>query len=268
MAETAKQTESKQATTPKAEQPTEIQILKARQDHEFAMTKIGQEVKQFEIMQRKAVMYSQSTIIPQVYKGNIGNCVIALEMAQRMGANPMMVMQNLDIIQGKPGFSSKFLIGTINATRRFTPLRYEYRGTEGKPDWACRCYAYDITDTEHKEPLYGDWVSMEMAQKEGWLGKSGSKWQTMPSLMMKYRSAAFWARVYCPEISLGLMTSEELTDTTEVMTQATEQKTGDDRLRRVQEAMFAASQSEVVDTETGEIIPATDNDNKKKTSKK
>ena len=106
-----------------------------------------------------------------------------------------------------------------------------------------------------------------MAQKEGWLGKSGSKWQTMPSLMMKYRSAAFWARVYCPEISLGLMTSEELTDTTEVMTQATEQKPGDDRLRRVQEAMFAASQSEVVDTETGEIIPATDND-KKKTVKK
>jgi len=133
-------------------------------------------------------------------------------MAMRMQANPLMVMQNLYIVHGNPAFSSKFLIATINASGRFTPLRYEFRGTEGKDNYACRVYAYEAWDKEHKEPLYGDWVSLDMAKKEGWFSKPGSKWQTMPNQMLRYRAAAFWQRVYCPEISMGLMTAEEAED--------------------------------------------------------
>ena len=51
-----------------------------------------------------------------------------------------------------------------------------------------------------------------MAKKEGWFNKSGSKWQTMPEQMLRYRAAAFWQRVYCPEISMGFMTTEEAED--------------------------------------------------------
>lgn len=34
----------------------------------------------------------------------------------------------------------------------------------------------------------------------------------MPSQMLRYRAAAFWQRVYCPEISMGLITKEEADD--------------------------------------------------------
>lgn len=149
-------------------QPTELQLIQAKQAAEFAMTPVGQTVKQFEVMQRMANMYTTSTIVPDTYKGNVGNCVIALDMAMRMGCNPLMCMQNLYIVHGNPAFSSKFLIATINASGRFSPLRYEFKGEEGTPSYGCRCIAYESSDKEHKEPLHGDWITMEMADKEGW----------------------------------------------------------------------------------------------------
>lgn len=193
-------------------QGNELKVIQARAAAEFALTPVGQTVQQFETMQRMAKMYTTSTIVPDIYKGNVGNCVIALDMAMRMKANPLMVMQNLYVVHGNPSFSSKFLIATINASGRFSPLRYEFKGTEGTDDYGCRCVAYEAYDKEHKEPLYGDWVTLGMATKEGWATKPGSKWRTMPNQMLRYRAAAFWQRVYCPEISMGLMTKEEIED--------------------------------------------------------
>lgn len=193
-------------------EPKEVQIIKAQSAAQFALTPIGQQVKQFETQQRMAQMYSTSTIVPDTYRGNLGNCVIAIDMAMRMNANPLMIMQNLYIVHGNPSFSSKFLIATINASGRYSPLRYEWRGKEGSEERACRVCAYEAWDREHKEPLYGDWVSIKMAKAEGWYEKSGSKWKSMPDQMLRYRAAAFWQRVYCPEISMGLMTAEEYED--------------------------------------------------------
>ena len=95
-------------------QTTELQLTQAKQAAEFALTPVGQMVKQFEVMQRMAKMNTESTIVQEAYKGNVGNCVIAIDMATRMGVNSLMVMQNLYIVKGNPSWSSKFLIATIN----------------------------------------------------------------------------------------------------------------------------------------------------------
>lgn len=203
-------------------QQQEIQILQIKRQAEFDLTPIGQQVKQFEATQRIAMMYAMSNFIPDSYKYRNGqpleqnvvlaNCTIALEMATRMQANPLMVMQNLYIVHGQPAFSSKFLIACINASKRFSPLRYEFKGEEGTDDYACRAIAYEANDTKHKEPLEGDWISMRMAKAEGWTSKKGNKWLSMPTQMLRYRAAAFWQRAYCPEISMGLLTAEEAQD--------------------------------------------------------
>jgi len=221
---------------------TEVQVLQNR-DTEFALSPVGQTIKKFEVVQRMATMYSQSTIIPDTYKGNIGNCAIALDIADRMNAAPLMVIQNLYIVHGNPSFSSKFLIATINASGRFSPLRYEFKGTEGKEDYGCRCYAYEKGDDEKKEPLYGDLVTMKMAISEGWVAKNGSKWKSMPSQMLRYRAAAFWCRVYAPELSMGFPTKEEVDDYTDY-----------EEISSVPNREFVES-TEVVDTTTGEIKP-------------
>jgi hypothetical protein len=167
---------------------------------------------QFEVEQQLAQMYVQSTLIPQHFRGNIGNCVIAIDMAMRLQANPLMVMQNLYVVNGNPAWSSKFLISCINSCGRFTPLRYEFYGKRDSEQYGCRAVAYERTDTERKNPLCDTWVTKEMARKEGWSTKGGSKWNSMPDQMLVYRAAAFWCRVYAPEITMGIMTKEEIED--------------------------------------------------------
>lgn len=209
---------------------------------QFLMTQAGQDEVMFHTLQRKANALATSDIVPQAYRGKLGNCLIALEMAQRMGALPLMIMQNLYVVHGTPAFSSKFLIGCINSSKRFSPLRYEFRGEEGEPSYGCRAYAYETNDTERKDPLYGDWITLEMAQKEGWASKTGSKWLTMPNQMLRYRAAAFWQRVYCPEISMGLMTAEEAEDIAPYVTVSTQHKDDIDILRStVAQAMSCES---------------------------
>ena len=186
--------------------------LTVQESRELLLNPAYQAQKKFEIQQRMANMYVQSTIVPQAYRGNIGNCVIAIDMAQRMQANPLMVMQNLYIVNGNPAWSSKFLISCINMSGRFTPLRYQFIGKRGTQQYGCRAYAYEKSDKEHKEALCSVWITMEMADKEGWTKKSGSKWLTMPDQMLIYRAAAFWSRAYAPEISMGFLTKEEAED--------------------------------------------------------
>lgn len=242
----------------------EAQVVPQQQNDEYALTPAGQETKKFEVLQRKAKMLVSSTIVPETYRGNIGNCIIALEMAERMGTPPLMVMQNLYVVHGNPAWSSKYLIGTINASKRFSPLRYEFKGEEGKPDYGCRCYAYEATDKEHKEPLYGDWITLDMANKEGWTKKAGSKWLSMPNQMLRYRAAAFWQRVYCPEISMGLLTAEEAediaVDITSAQAEEARRKAMDMRSRAEEAMRRQTAQADniedaevVVDAETGEV---------------
>lgn len=192
------------------------QELTVQETRELLLNPAYQAQKTFEIQQRMAQMYVQSTIVPDTYRGNIGNCVIAIDMAQRMHANPLMVMQNLYIVHGNPAWSSKFLISCINMSGRFTPLRYQFTGKRGTPQYGCRAYAYEKSDKEHKEALCSVWITMEMAGKEGWTNKNGSKWLTMPDQMLIYRAAAFWSRAYAPEIAMGFLTKEETEDAEDI----------------------------------------------------
>jgi len=101
------------------------------------------DLESFELMQRISKAFSSSDLVPQQYRGNLANCMIALDMAQRIGANPLMTMQNLYVVHGTPGWSSKFLIATVNACGRFTSLRYEWRGEPGQPEYGCRAWAIE-----------------------------------------------------------------------------------------------------------------------------
>ena len=163
----------------------------------------------FELAQRVAKCFAASTLVPKDYQGNLPNCVIALNMAHRMGADPMMVMQNLVCIHGRPSWSAQFLIATFNKNGKFSSIRYDFFGTEGQDDWGCRAKA---TELETGELLVGPLVTVALAKKEGWFQKSGSKWQTMPEQMLRYRAAAWFVRTIAPEIAMGLQTAEEMRD--------------------------------------------------------
>ena len=168
----------------------------------------------FEQAQRMAQALASSTIVPVQYQKSktpeaVANCIIALEMANRIGMSPLLVMQNLYVVYGNVGWSSKFLIAALNTCGRFSPLRYEHENEGDLNKWCCRAWAIDKTTNT---PLHGAWVSLQMAKDEGWYSKSGSKWKTMPELMLAYRAAAFFARVYIPNALMGCAVEGEAED--------------------------------------------------------
>lgn len=167
----------------------------------------------FETANRMAAALCASTMVPDAYRGqaNIGNCLIALDVANRLGASPLAVMQHMVPVHGRPSWSSTFLIGTVNSCGRFTPLRFQMEGTPNTDSWGCRAIARDRST---KEDLVGTLITIAMAKAEGWHGRNGSKWRTMPEQMLQYRAAAFWTRLYAPELSLGMQTQEEVIDIT------------------------------------------------------
>lgn len=225
-------------------------------------------VEAFELLQRQAKLLAASDLVPKEYKGNFPNCVIALEMASRIGASPLAVLQNLYIVHGKPSWSSTFIIGALNTTGRFSPLRFDI--TEPEPE---REVPYEYTEYRNGnkqtktgkekiknriciawaiEKATGDRlesppVSLEMAVKEGWFSKNGSKWQTMPDLMLRYRAATFFGRLYASEVLMGMSSEDEARDIIDITPTPFESPTAESIVSRFTDP------TESVDPETGEI---------------
>ena len=172
-------------------------------------TELTAATQDFELTQRKATALSKSTLIPKEFQGNLSNCIIAMEIASRLQMPPLMVMQNLYVVHGKPSWSSQFLIAAFNQCGRFASITYGYVGEIGTDTYGC--YAKSV-DLRTGEILQGPTVTIAIAKKEGWHGKSGSKWQTMPELMLRYRAATFLVRTTAPELTLGFPMQDEIED--------------------------------------------------------
>lgn len=168
--------------------------------------------QRFEFAQRIGKMIAASTMVPEHFRNNLGNCMIALNLAERLGLDVFGLMSTSYVVHGRPGFEAKLMIAIFNArTQLFIPpLRWEFKGDfpKGK-DAAARAYA---VDKETKEPLYGEWIDWQLVQAEGWDKKQGSKWLTMPGQMFRYRSASFFINAYEPGLKMGIMTVDEIND--------------------------------------------------------
>jgi hypothetical protein len=250
----------------------ELQLMEARANAECAVTAAGQLMKSFETTQRIGTMFSKSSIVPKEYQGNVANCAIAVDMAMHLGKgiSPLTVMQQLTIVQGRPTWSAQFLISCINTCGKFSTIRYEEKnlGKVGKvavnkyvyengkntqklvetdeykdvDNLSCIAYAYDNATGEKLQSIE---ISIKMAMSEGWYAKSGSKWQSMPQQMLRYRAAAFWQRAYAPEVGMGFYTTEEVQDMSPKDATYTEIKDADEKSvaeMAMEEAMRKAAQ--------------------------
>ena len=167
------------------------------------------DAKMMNLSFRTARMLSTSALVPDAYRNSPENCLVAIDIANRMGISPLMVMQNLYVVKGKPSWSGSFCAAAINGCGRFSPLEFVFVGEPGQPSHGCYASAVRLSNGSR---CISDTVTMQMAKSEGWIGKNGSKWLTMPVQMMMYRAAAFFARVHCPDVLLGIPTREEVQD--------------------------------------------------------
>nr|DAH57940.1 MAG TPA: RecT protein [Caudoviricetes sp.] len=215
----------------------------------------------FELAQRIARALSTSDAVPTAFRqviqkkdrsggdteiqnpNALGNCLVAIETAQSVGMSIVAVMQHANIIEGKLSWSAQFVIAAINASRRFTPLKFRlknlgkikatytetyWENREKKQkrhdieidNWECVAWAYEMEGGRRTDEVVESIpVSMKMAVEEGWYSKSGSKWQTeMRYQMLQYRAGAFFGRIHAPDVVMGMgKTTEERMDTVEIM---------------------------------------------------
>lgn len=233
---------------------TQLSSLKQPKPHEAFMPQVQAgffNLQSFELIQRIAKGFSASTLVPKEYQNNIGNCMIALNLAQRIGGDPLMVMQNLIVIHGRPTWSAQYLIATANMCGRFSAIRFEFFGNKDTDTWGCRAWAIEQSTGEK---LIGSDVTVAIAKKEGWYGKNGSKWQSIPQQMLMYRAGSWWVRAYAPELSMGLMTTDEAVDAFDAKKDASGNYSVDvDSLKQAKQTSEDI-ESETIDTSTGEII--------------
>lgn len=236
-------------------QQTAVTALAATHD---SATMMGfQNLASFEFMQRAAKLFATSTMVPAAYQAVVekgygrnktyeqntaalSNCMVALDLAQRMNASPLQVMQNLHVIEGRPSWGSPFIIALINNSGHYQHgLRFKFEWLDEVDakqiafEWIndiktevvktvriknARCIAW--TKDKSGELIESSPVTLEMAVQEGWYTRNGSKWKTMPQVMAQYRAAAFFGRTYNPELLMGLPTAEELHDIIDVVPQA------------------------------------------------
>jgi hypothetical protein len=254
---------------------------------------------QFETMQRVCKMFANSELVPDMYKITdknpeakaVANCMIAISMAMRVGADPLMIMQNMVIIYGRPSWSSKFLVATVNTCGRFNALQYRFteKGMLGKVDYTeyekvwdktlyngkggyktnarpaifdgakvmdIECVAF-TTAKGSTNVLESSPISLRMAIQEGWYTKAGSKWKTMPKQMLMYRAASFWTSAYAPELSMGMKTEDEIRDIVDVEHEDVTDKVEREKAENANKTIIDFDKGNpvmaLVDTTTGEI---------------
>ena len=161
-------------------------------------------IESFRESYKLASVFAKSSLVPQQYQGKTEDCAIAVDMAERMGVTPLMVMQNLYVVKGKPSWSGQACMSFIKA--KYGDAEPIYTGQRGTDTRGC----FVRVTKPDGEVIEGAEVTIGMAKAEGWT--SNKKWINMPELMLAYRAAAFFARVYCPEILMGVQVEGEVED--------------------------------------------------------
>ena len=192
-------------TQPTIETAKNEMSVKSQDTINYGMT-MWSDTKSMNAAMKVANLLAKSQLLPEQYIGHPENCLIAIDIANRMRVSPLLVAQNLYIVRGKPGWSGSFAISAINNCGKFSPLDFVYTKNGGGG-----CYA-QATRLSDGKLLKGTEITLDMAKNEGWSTKPGSKWLTMSEQMLAYRAGSFFARTYCPEVLLGVQTIDEIQD--------------------------------------------------------
>lgn len=143
---------------------------------------------------------SEASILPDAFKRQPANILIAMEVADALGKRPFMVMQEMAVISGKPSFSAKFMRALVREAGH--RLRESFAGGVAR----CVIVRKDDPDFEH----VSEWTEQK-ARDHGYWGKG--HWQKNPELMLANRALSECVRSACPEVLGGVTyTPDEVQD--------------------------------------------------------
>jgi len=166
--------------------------------------------------------FAASDLIPKHYQGKPSNCLIAMIRADAMKLDVFFLMEHTYVVHGRLGLDGQLLIALMNKSGLFkSRIVFKYSG-DSREERKCRLIA---TFKDSTEEIFSE-VSYQMAKENGWTkpepayiwengqkiisGTTPSQWDTMTDQRLAYRTAAFFCRLYCPDIIGGMTTVDEL----------------------------------------------------------
>ena len=143
-----------------------------------------------------------TSILPDVYRNNPANVLIAVGLGQAMGLSPAESLYRIAVIKGKPSASAELIAANV----RKAGHKLRIKVTEDPPSATCTIIRAD--DPDEPTVIVRD---MPWAQRMGLAGEPNYKKQ--PSTMLSYRAITACARLACPEALYGVTyTPDELED--------------------------------------------------------
>jgi hypothetical protein len=147
-----------------------------------------------------AKMFAHSGMVPKQYDGNVGACLVAMQMGAELGLSPMASLQNIAVINGRPSLWGDAVLAVVMAHPDFVDILE----TEGD-GWA-KC----IVKRRGKTPVER-MFSVADAKGAGLWGKQGP-WSQYPRRMLQMRARGFAVRDAFPDALRGIVTAEEAQD--------------------------------------------------------
>lgn len=154
-----------------------------------------------------AKVMADSDMVPKDFRGKPGNVLVAVQMGAEVGLGPMSAIQNIAVINGKPGLygdAGKALLLAAGCLIEEDDIAIIKKTRSGR----CRI-------TRPGRPPVERTFSEENARTAKLWGKEGP-WTTNPERQMAWRAFWFAARDAAADILKGLGGREELRDITEI----------------------------------------------------
>ena len=165
---------------------------------EVATAEVVEHRGQLSERMRYAQALASASLLPQAYRAKPANVLLAMEYGDALGIAPMVAIQTIHVIEGKPTASAQL----IGALVRRAGHRLRVRGD------ALHAVA-EITRADDPDYTFTSEWTLERAKGAGLLGKN--VWRQYPESMLKARAITEVARDACPEVLAGVAyTPEEL----------------------------------------------------------
>jgi len=151
---------------------------------------------------RLAKAFSMSGMVPSHFQGKPEACLVAMLYAEQLGEHPMLLFQEMSVINGRPNTSSRFAISRANKSGLLQgPISWK---SKGQGD------ALEVTATavmrETGEVITAT-VTMKEAIADNWV--KNPKYKSIPEQMLRWRAATRLINLYMPEVLFGLGVREE-----------------------------------------------------------
>lgn len=171
----------------------------------------------FSHMTRVAQMMAHAGVLPKHLRGTstnpevkaketLANCFLVVSWAARMGLDPWGVAAESYVVYGNLGWQGKLVTAVINSRAGLKRnLEFSFNHPEGRPP-------KNLDDLEVcvSGHLQGEETPRTINVRLGDVKTDNDVWRTMPYQKLCYTGSIWWARRHTPEITLGVLTDDDL----------------------------------------------------------